>query len=291
MKHWNEVRTAYAVVRLGTVSAAAQALGVHRATVIRHIDLLESSLGARLFQRHARGYTPTEAGRELERVAPAAQEQLERFAIAARGHETQVTGELVVTSVELVSPIVVHAVARVRAAHPEVTLRYVASGRILALAYGEAHLAVRVGAKPEHPDNVVMPYIALESTFYAHSSYVERHGLPTSEAEFEDHWFISHQDPERAPFFSWLESAVPDQNIVLRSGSQRVLIESLLAGIGIGFMPKFQAAGDPNLHEVMPPHPEWSVPLWLVTHVDLHRTAKVQALVRALVQVASEISG
>ena len=28
---------------------------------------------------------------------------------------------------------------------------------------------------------------------------------------------------------------------------------------------------------VLPPSEEWSVPLWIVTHADLHRTAKVQA--------------
>jgi PadR family transcriptional regulator AphA len=31
--------------------------------VIRHIDAIEARLGVKLFQRHARGYTPTEAGR------------------------------------------------------------------------------------------------------------------------------------------------------------------------------------------------------------------------------------
>ena len=65
MTNWDEIRTAFHVARLGTVSAAAEALGVHHATVIRHVDALEARLGARLFQRHARGYTPTEAGRDL----------------------------------------------------------------------------------------------------------------------------------------------------------------------------------------------------------------------------------
>ena len=62
MDNWDEIRTAYQVARIGTVSGAAEALGVHHATVIRHIDALEASLGVKLFQRHARGYTPTEAG-------------------------------------------------------------------------------------------------------------------------------------------------------------------------------------------------------------------------------------
>ena len=133
------------------------------------------------------------------------------------------------------------------------------------------------------------PFLKLRSTFYAHTRYIERHGLPKTEAELSDHHFISHDDPGRAPFFAWLESTVPARNIVLRSGSQRVLAESLLAGIGIGFMPTFMAAPIPQLHQVMPPRPDWAMPVWLVTHVDLHRTAKVRAISRALMQVAEEV--
>lgn len=70
MDNWDEVRTAYQVARMGTVSGAADVLGVHHATVIRHIDAIEARLGVKLFQRHARGYTPTEAGEDLLRVAP-----------------------------------------------------------------------------------------------------------------------------------------------------------------------------------------------------------------------------
>ena len=65
MENWDEVRTAYQVARIGTVSGAAKVLGVHHATVIRHIDALESRLGAKLFQRHPRGYTATEAGQGI----------------------------------------------------------------------------------------------------------------------------------------------------------------------------------------------------------------------------------
>ena len=65
MDNWDEIRTAYQVARLGTVSGAAEVLGVHHATVIRHVDAQEARLGVKLFQRHARGYTATEAGAEL----------------------------------------------------------------------------------------------------------------------------------------------------------------------------------------------------------------------------------
>ena len=61
MDKWTEIKAAYQVARLGTVSAAAEVLGVHRATVIRHIDALEAELGGTLFHRHNTGYTAIQA--------------------------------------------------------------------------------------------------------------------------------------------------------------------------------------------------------------------------------------
>ena len=130
----------------------------------------------------------------------------------------------------------------------------------------------------------------MQSTFYAHSRYIERYGLPTTEADWTDHWFVSHADAARTPFFAWLESVVAPRNIVLRSASQKVLMESMLAGVGIGFMPVFQASELSELHEVIPPRPTWAVPVWLVTHVDLHRTAKVQAISGVLRDAVAELS-
>ena len=79
MDHWLELRTAYRLAELGTVSAAAEDLGVHRATVNRHVDAIETAFGAKFFQRHARGYTLTEAGRDLLDVASRVDELITAF--------------------------------------------------------------------------------------------------------------------------------------------------------------------------------------------------------------------
>ena len=53
-------------------------------------------------------------------------------------------------------------------------------------------------------------------------------------------------------------------------------------GIGIGFVASWDLAEDDDLVEVMAPLDEWAAPIWLVTHMDLHRTAKVQSFLRFL---------
>lgn len=52
MDKWTELRTAYKLAKLGTLSETARDMGIHRSTVMRHIDVLEESLGVVLFQRN-----------------------------------------------------------------------------------------------------------------------------------------------------------------------------------------------------------------------------------------------
>ncbi len=288
---WDEIRTAYQVARLGTVSGAAEVLGVHHATVIRHIDSLEKRLGTRLFQRHARGYTPTEAGHDLLSVAQTTDEQFAQLASRIKGIGETVAGELVVTSISGVSDLLVPVLARFQVEYPAVILRFLTDMRVFRLDYGEAHVAIRAGAAPEEPDNVVQPLARIRTGLYAARSYITAHGLPASEADLAQHSIIGIDSVEsRAPFNRWLRATVPLEAIRFRGTEMPAIEAAIRAGLGIGFMSAYKAAQDPDLVEVMEPRPEWDAPLWLVTHVDLHRTRKVQAFLTVLKDAAKDWS-
>lgn len=285
MENWDEIRTAYHVARLGTVSGAAEVLGVHHATVIRHIDALERRLGTRLFQRHARGYTPTEAGRDLLHVAQATEDQFIQLAGRIKGQAEAVGGELIVTAVQGLGDILVPSLVRFQAAHPGLLVRYMADNRLYRLEYGEAHVAVRAGTVPDQPDNVVQPFLHHRYALYATQAYAAQHGLPADEHSLAGHRYIG-PDPElsRAPFHRWLAARVPAGDIAFRSSESHVLEQAVLAGAGIGFLPRCVAERQEGLVEVLPDaaFEEWVAPIWLVTHVDLHRTTKVQAFLNFL---------
>ena len=284
---WDEIRTAYHVARAGTVSGAAETLGVHHATVIRHVGALEARLGVKLFQRHARGYTPTEAGLDLLTVARATDDQFEQLVSRIRGRGEAVTGELVVTSLHAVSPLLVPVLTRFRAAHPNLTVRYLTGDRILRLEYGEAHVAVRAGAPPENPDNVVQRFISMPMALYGSEDYLAARGVPETEADLAGHDFVSLDDPEsRAPFARWLRERVPPERIVFRSSDLRIMREAIIAGAGLGFVSCWDARRWPGLRPVLQTSEDWMPPLWLVTHVDLHRTTKVQAFLTFLKEEA-----
>lgn len=283
MEHWDEVRTAYQVARQGTVSGAADTLGVHHATVIRHIDALEQRLGVKLFQRHARGYTPTEAGEDLARVAQATEDQLQQLAGRIKGRGADVSGDLLVTSIVEISDLMVPMLTGFQDQNKGVTVRYLTDQRVFRLEYGEAHIAIRAGAAPEEPDNVVQPLMKLEIGLYASKGYIKRHGKPTDASDLKGHLFVGSDNREsRAPFQKWLLNHVSYDQVVFRTTETQSMLEAIREGAGIGFVARHRGDADPDLVEVLPPVEEWSPQLWIVTHVDLHRTAKVQAFVAHL---------
>ncbi len=288
MENWDEIRTAYQVARIGTVSGAAEVLGVHHATVIRHIDALEGRLGAKLFQRHARGYTATEAGQELLRVAKATEDQFAHLAARITGAATDISGELVVTSLPGLSELVTPTLVRLQAAYPELKVRYVSASRLFRLEYGEAHVAIRAGGKPQEPDNVVQSFCTYRIGLYATEAYVKAHGLP-DEADLSGHRFVGPANPDsRAPYNTWLKTHVPEELVTFRTNDGTALMEAVLGGAGLGFLPVSAARRHPGLVEALAKRPDWDSALWLVTHVDLHRTPRIQLFLKALKEDARD---
>jgi DNA-binding transcriptional LysR family regulator len=62
VRDWHLFRAFLAVVREGSLSSAARALGTTQPTMGRQVAALEASLGVKLFTRSLEGLAPTEAG-------------------------------------------------------------------------------------------------------------------------------------------------------------------------------------------------------------------------------------
>jgi len=115
---------------------------------------------------------------------------------------------------------------------------------------------------------------------FAHKDYVKNHGLLEG-SDWRKHKFvIGMKDGLPKPFGPWEEANIPPEAVVFRAAQMRTREDAVLAGAGIGFLMQFSGAHHPDMVEMLPPQPEWDSLLWLVTHVDLHRTAKVQAFLK-----------
>jgi len=281
IESWDEIRTARHVAQAGTVSGAAEALGVHHATVIRHVDALETRLGVKLFQRHARGYTPTEAGSALAQVGGVTEEQFAQLATRLTGAGSGITGDLVITTLPGLVGLLRPALQVLAARYPELTIRVQTETRVLRLEYGEAHLAIRAGSRPSEPDNVVQALLQGGVSICASQSYIDRYGIPKDDADLSNHRFVTEDmEDSRAPYTRWLTQLNPAPTIALRSNEAEVRYCAIADGIGAGF--HYGQDPEGKLIEIMPTRPEWEFSVWLVTHVDLHRTPKVQAALAAI---------
>ena len=284
MKYWTEMRTALMLARLGTVSAAAKELGVHRATVNRHIDTLEGLFDTPLFQRHARGYTLTDTGRDMFKAAEHAEEILNDVLGRSKNHAAQMSGKLILTAISGVGATIMPTIRDFHRENPNIDIEFNANPHLARLEYGEAHIAFRTGAKPSEPDYVVRPYRPIRMGLYASREYIDLNGHPNLD-NLEGHLFVGPKDfGTHSPYADWLSERVAPEAYAFKSNEHSVRRMAICKGLGIGFMDDQEISHLKNLVEIMPPSDAFSINIWVVTHMDLHRTTKVQAFLKHLRQ-------
>lgn len=282
MKHWTEFRTVYYVAETGSVSGAAAKLDVHRATVLRHIEVLERELGAKVFIRDAKRYQLTEVGEDLYRVAKLTEQQMNNFSQRVQGHGGELEGEFIMTSVDALSAMIAPAVYLFSQQYPKVKIRWLSSLSQVKLEYGQAHLAIRSGPKPTDQEYVVLPFLTMNFGLYASPKYLAQYGLPRTETSLKSHKFVAfEQMPASLSVGAWFNKWIQPQQLVCTSNNREVLESAINQGVGIGFIPCHEALKYPKLHRVLP-ELNWQFNNWVLTHGDLHRSKKVQAFLAIL---------
>lgn len=272
------MKTAMVVARLGSVRAAAAELGIHRATVTRHIDALEAYLGCRLFLRHSEGYSLTPDGHRLKGLAEETDGLMRTFERELREGSQHLAGPLKIASLVRTGELVLPLVASFHGANPNVKIRYLAENALTRLELGQADIAIRVGQAPEHPDYVVMPLDQIEIGLYGSRCYAEARGLPNTVGDFKDHEFVAIEDAhgklDVVDVFG-----VPSGRIVYTSNDPILSALAVRHGLGLGILAKTDGE-EHDLVEVLPELDRPTANVWLLTHVDAHRTPLVQAFLK-----------
>ncbi len=289
MNCWAEFRTAMVVAKHGSASAAASELGLHRATVSRHIEVVEASLGTTLFLRHARGVKLTDAGQEMLEVAGRVEDMLIDLKGRTRSRIGQLSGDLILTALKGVAPLLMPAIREYNTAYPEINVSLRTGSELAQLEYGEAHIAIRAGMKPSAAEYVARPLRRVQFGYFAHRDYLKSvNGKKKPSLSHYDYIGpTTDTDINRSPYVKWLYSYVPNPHFVLRLNDFEASLPAILAKVGVGALADHIAADFDELAPVIPPSRDTSVPLWIVTHRDLKNVAKVEEFVR----IVSEVNG
>jgi DNA-binding transcriptional LysR family regulator len=74
----------------------------------------------------------------------------------------------------------------------------------------------------------------------------------------------------------WIAANVPPERIAFRASSLMALASACQAGLGLAALPCFLADAMPGLQRLGEPLPQMETTLWLITHPDLRRTARIR---------------
>lgn len=109
-----------AIAEHGTMSRAAEALGMTQSTASKMLGYIESVLGAALFEREARGMTLTPLGEYTREAVRVQLSQLDRFVRDFDSRKSGGYGTLSVGAIMGAAPdLVARAVAEIKAARPQ----------------------------------------------------------------------------------------------------------------------------------------------------------------------------
>lgn len=281
--NWDNTRFFLALARTGTLRGAAAQLNVDQATVGRRIAALEDELSARLFLRTPALYVLTTAGEAL--LEPA--ETMERASLTIErrvmGLDEQLAGSVrIATTDSLGKRFVIPAIASLRRRHAGIDVVCVTSAEIANLTRREADLAIRT-LRPESPDLIVRLLGHLETGIYASRRYLAERGEPVVGSAFEGHDLVMYQQPVVPTMWDALCGEPTSRGrVMFQTSSTMMLVEAALAGLGIAELPCFRAEAEPELVRLMPRRCN-HFDVWLVAHADLYKTARVQAVIEAVV--------
>jgi DNA-binding transcriptional LysR family regulator len=290
---WDLYRSFLAVLRLGSLSAAARELDLTQPTLGRHIQELEASLGQALFSRSQAGLMPTRAALQLQPHAEAMASAASALLRAASGALDEPEGSIRLTTSEIMGVEVLPPIlAAFREAHPKIVIELSLSNTNQDLLRRDADIAVRM-ARPTQSALLAKRLGAVPVGLFAHRRYLARHPAPeTLEELARDHAIIGF-DADATAIRSFRQSGLPITRdlFAFRSDSDHAQLAAMRAGFGIAGCQKRIAARDPHLVPVLPDAFRFALEMWLVMHEDLRASRRVRLLYDHLAEALSVYAG
>ncbi len=280
----------YEVVQRGSFSAAADALGVSKGMLSRHVSALESALNAQLLQRTTRRLSLTEAGRVLHQQAG------EIFALAREAEEgiraltEEDSGRLRFTCpVSTGDRMVSELLARFAELCPGVQVELNFTNAMIDMSQGENDIALR--AMELIPDNLVaLPLGRLKDVMVASPALLAREGIPATPYELGGRSCLlqgHNPDWEQWHFRQGEEEAHILVQGRVRANHYSTLLQLARAGMGFAKCPLMLVEASLARGELVAVLTEWQTGLHPI-HVLHAQQRRVPRKIRLFKQVLAQ---
>jgi DNA-binding transcriptional LysR family regulator len=274
---WVWLRSFVAVVKTGSLTAAARATRATQPTIGRHIRALEKQLGETLFDRRPDGLVPTARGTEIYERAAAVEEAVTGLTSSIGSRSPELAGVVRVTSslnftVELLPGLL----SEILRTNPLLQIELIPSDEVRNLLRREADLAVRL-VRPTQPDVIATKVGDVTLGLYAHRDYLARRGTPRTASQLATHDLIGYEDAAgTVGRLAQIGLQVKAERVRICSENLLAHVAMLRAGCGIGACDVWLADRHPELQRIMPRIDVARWPVWIAAHDDLHRSRRLR---------------
>ncbi|WP_226584450.1 LysR family transcriptional regulator [Acuticoccus sediminis] len=255
-----------AVIEEASFTRAAARLGTSQSSVSHNVRRLEKRLGVRLLTRTTRSVSPTEAGIRLaETVGPAFAKIAAEFD-GLDAFRQRPAGSIRITSSKYAAEtIVVPAVLRLMAEHPEINVEVSVDQRFVDLAAERFDAGVRLGEQVEK-DMIAMrigPDLCMVAA--ASPDYLARQGVPETPHDLTGHNCINLRLPTFGGLYAWeferdgraLQVRVDGQ---FTSNDTELIIKAAIEGAGVVCLPDDHLSEHVNAGRLVPILTGWCPP-------------------------------
>lgn len=243
---------------------AARRLGISKASVSMRIAELERAAGVPLVRRTTRSVGLTEAGQQLADETQSAFTRIEQSFAGIKDLAGSPRGLVRITApVALGRQHIAPSLAAFLKDYPDIRLELDLTDRFVNLAQEGFDLAIRhTQAPPE--THVAWRLCGSRSVLVASADYLRARGKPAHPSELAGHACVAYLRDAASQSWSFEREGTrkPERVVVpvsgaLRANNSEVLREAVLAGLGIGLLPDFSAAGHMGARGLVQLLPQW----------------------------------
>lgn len=276
---WSHLQSALAVLRTGSLSAAARELGQSQPTIGRHVHALERKLGIELFTRTGSGLAPTDVGAELLAEAAGMAEAEARLRLAVEGRRDGLKGTVRITASAVVANFLLpEIIARARRELPQIQIELVSSDASENLLFREADIAIRM-YRPSQLDVLARHVADVPTGLYAAPKYLDAHGRPSSLKAAMRMDFVGYDKSDliiRAMRDMGL--TVTREFFPVRCDDQAAHWQLVRAGCGIGAMQCAIGDRDSKVERILAHVELPKLPMWLAAPEALRTNPRIRAV-------------
>ncbi len=278
----------------GSISAAAQRMGLSKSVISKRITDLEVVLKVELLHRSTRGVVPTDKGVAFYQRTRSIMQQLDQAAEELIEQDGELCGSLRIAApmtfgTIYLGPILFAFISR----HPRLGLALDLDDRITDLPGEGYDLGVRIGRL--HDSSLAARKLAVSRRVVCCSpAYAQRAGLPAMIEELAGHACIGYANVSASHIWQF-ESAEPGgmpRSLVVRSrivaNNGELIRDAAIAGLGISILPVFivaNALASGQLINALPDACPVADTIYAVYPRNRHLPRKVRAVIDHLVAV------